>query len=245
MKVWDKGIFRQDSPLSGIYKAKGNWVEIDDMKDVDILQERAERGVLVEAGELLQCGISKCDLFHSTGSEALKGMAVNSAILASEEARKRGILVGTGEYATSIGPVDSQKKPGEKRGASSIYASESSALNWGYAQVRWFDEYPVTLGMEQAEIIPLARSQGEKTTLEEIRLGYHRVEGIQIGREIPLKMIKLVIAPVMVSGQMRKWVGENCSQAQFATKEAVDLIDRYKPGEIESFLKERKPVEID
>ncbi len=205
------------SPVQGEFTRPGEYVylpvadkyseaELVDVRVVEELIEMQEKG-----GEVLS------NLYHVTNSAALPGISEKRAILAASRARETGHRLLTGEYAEDNVDVIVGAHDKKEYGLNEIYAD--SLPRMGYSFVNWFDRWPVVFGTSRDKVV----NHAEKVLGVEAPSMISVPDGIQIGEEVTMDMVEVVMCNLGHIEEVKKWVSENCPNARVVSLEAFDL----------------------
>lgn len=237
IEVWDQEDRHADQ--DGIYEYLGEWVRLSGGRDY--YAKYADAAIIREVIEILKSGGLPANLYHATGSAALDGIQRHGALLASHKAIEKGEVIKTGEAVTQSW----------KPGAGNVYTEESFE-EFGYATVRWFDEFKVGFGTTKDSV--LKYRSGEKGKKD---IWFHNLagEGIRIGTDLPLRFITLLTTEYEHLDKLRAWARKNAPQAKIVSAEAISLINgiwgesfsklhRFKLEEWVQLLNTTKPIII-
>ncbi len=226
--VHDQRILTVDDPSSrsrnefGTYNTGGEWVELPQYLSSPHERDYVDTAVLREVIEKRN-ELTEAEVYHSTGSASLRGIASQQAILASRMASQRGEEPIVGEYLTYN--ID-QINPGARKELISVFAARHPKR--GYALSRWFDEFHVTFG------ISIARQQAHLTkikspiTLSQVELSDMTGEGIQLGPEIPLDAVSTIYVDFAHKDSMIAWTKSHCPNANVVSYEAFEVLQRER-----------------
>ena len=90
------------------------------------------------------------DYTHATGSIALSDLAKQKAILSAGELQRQNHTIKTGEQYSMLKTAD---------GLESVYV-DPGGPRYGYHVMNWFDEYPVTFGINAKQQAKFLQSIG-------------------------------------------------------------------------------------
>lgn len=183
-----------------------------------------DTAILAEVAQLKESGFPnrKDHLFHDTGSAALEGIGEAGAILSARQARQSKSKVVTGEYACYISSHDGETSmSGRKGGLENVYTSDDGLASGSYTTQRWFDECPVTFGIDSAKQKEYNETQGTNEFYN-----YRRSkEGIVVGPKVPLENVIAVSAPKEHEVRVQAWIQQYCPWVKFISKEAATIME--------------------
>lgn len=205
-----------------IYNFEGHWVPLPTESSF-VAEEYVEKDVLDEIIELQESNYTRPDLYHSTGSASLEGIAKHGAILSARKAVESGESVKTGEYNTYISR-DGYSVSGGKEGLRSVYTSR--ILDTGYGVARWFNEHRVVFGISEERISKYLKEHKGET---DIRFEDYSGEGIAIGPEVPLDVVGVIYGDRLYLDELNEWKEKNAPQARVVSFEAEYML-RTKGG---------------
>lgn len=226
----------RDRYYDGVYGYHGEWVVIP-KGGREGLFGIVEQSVIEEAIKLRTANI-KVELFHTTGSAALDGIGRNQQIMSAKRLVESKEDVSTGEYASYISKEFGSSVTGRNTGLSNVYV-EQNGIAKGYELIRWFDEYSVTFGIR----LDLQRQYVSKNYGDDRSLFYRTSEGMQVGPEVPLSNVALVIVDHQELSRAREWASLNApgvfvtSYDAYSLYQDTELNGRYRVQKLEELLR--------
>jgi len=211
-------LYRPDFVVTGgdaalpAYDDPGNWVRLH--------TAWVNMQVIDEARQLVSDGFSAYQnlLTHDTGSAALSQIGENNAIWSAQRALRHGEKLVTGEYAYSAYQQAHTSLDG-RQGHNKVYTSRDSLSSKKYTIQRWFNESPVTFGINEEKQREYDRTH--RGTTRYIEAGAE----VAVGPVVPLENIAAIAAPKANEAVFRAWIEAHCPTARFISYEAVDLLD--------------------
>ncbi len=204
------------SPVQGEFTKPGEYLYLP-------VQDKYSEAVLVDSkvvDEMIEIQrdsrVIDSDLYHVSNSAALPGIARKKAILAAQKAREEGHQLITGEYA-SDGNKNIYEGDASIGGLEAIYAD--SLPRMGYSFINWFDRWPVVFATSQNKV----REHAERVLGVEAPLMIREPKGIQIGSEVTMDMLEIVMCNLDHEDELKKWALENCPGTVVLSLEAFDL----------------------
>ena len=217
------------------YQLKGRWILLP--SEFGSGEEYVEKGVVEEILNLQKIGYKQPDLYHTTGSASLEGIAKHGALLSARRAIESEEAVKTGEQNTYIGWED-HSQMGGKKGLASVYTSKFPHI--GYSVARWFDEYHVIFGLSRERITTYIQAHNQPDDrLKEFPKGE-----VRIGPEVPLELVDSIYGEHIYLKQLLEWKEKNAPQALVVSLEADDLLRRRTKRDWESIVRQ-KPIFIE
>jgi len=161
-------------------------------------------------------------LFHNTGSSALEGIGKAGAILSAWRVLQSKGNVVTGEYVSYINHHDGETSvTGGKEGLTEVYTLRNSSLaSNDYAIQRWFNECPVTFGIDVEKQKEYNEAQGIDKNYDNDR----KAEGTVVGPKVPLQNVVAVSAPKDHEAHIQAWIQQYCPWVKFISKEAATIM---------------------
>ncbi|NRO96057.1 hypothetical protein GWC77_08925 [Paraburkholderia sp. NMBU_R16] len=211
-------LYRPDFVINGgdaalpAYDDPGNWIRLN--------TAWVNMQVIDEARQLVSDGSSAYQnlLTHDTGSAVLSQIGENNAIWSAQRALQHGGKLVTGEYAYSAYQQAHTSLDG-RQGHNNVYTSRDNLSSKKYTIQRWFNESPVTFGINEEKQREYDRAH--RGTAPYIEVGTE----VAVGPVVPLENIAAIAAPKANEAMFRAWIEAHCPSARFVSYEAVDLLD--------------------
>ena len=208
----------------GVYSTQGEWVELPGYLLSQNVRDYVGTEILTEVIALRNTK-QEDEIYHSTGSSSLPGIASQHALLSSALATERGEEPKVGEYITqSVSPY--YLESGSRRLLCDIHASKKPET--GYALARWFDEFHVTFGISIARQQAYLASQNSPHSLDTIELADISGEGIRLGSTVPLNVVTTIYVDFAHKSRVIAWAKVNCPSASVISYEAFEVMKRER-----------------
>jgi len=214
-----------DSSL-GFFEASGSWSVLPEESGWDDIYYFAEEATMREIVELIRSGYREPDYSHATGSSALKNIGKSGAILSSNEAKKEGVEISTGEFVSFNNDIPLA----ERRGLSSVYVDRGGP-RYGYHSINWFDEYFVNFGISKEKQDSFMRTTDFRYGLmgegdEKLSADFGG-EGAVIGPKVPLESVNFVYCWKKYQEQTEEWKNTFCPHAKVISYEAASVLSQF------------------
>jgi hypothetical protein len=200
------------------YFPEGVWMLLPRQEFYDSYDTYVEQGVLEEASELLKNGYTSPDYTHATGSIALSDLAKQKAILSAGELQRQNHTIKTGEQYSMLKTAD---------GLESVYV-DPGGPRYGYHVMNWFDEYPVTFGINAKQQAKFLQSIGFHYPNGSFFLDLH-TDGEQIiGPKVPFSSIETIYVWKKYESQIRDWIKQYIPEVRLISLEAEHLLSELE-----------------